>query len=77
MPKSAEMLTDYGDDDLTFFAQIYKNYDATAECLGDLRKHYPASRVVLRSDGDADPRLPTLAMRNDAEFRGESRLFGI
>jgi hypothetical protein len=77
MSKTAEILTNYRDKDLTFFAQVYKNYDATAECLGDLRKHYPASRVILRSDGDADPRFPTLAKRNDAEFRGESRLFGI
>jgi hypothetical protein len=77
MPKTAEILTNYRDKDLTFFAQVYKDYDATAECLRDLRKHYPASRVVLRSDGDSDPRLPTLAERNDAEFRGELRLFGI
>ena len=77
MPKTAEMLTNYRDEDLTFFAQVYKNYDAAAECLGDLRKHYPASRVILRSDGDSDPRFPTLAERNDAEFRSESRLFGI
>ena len=77
MPKTAEMLTNYRDEDLTFFAQVYKNYDAAAECLADLRKHYPASRVILRSDGDPDTRFPTLAERNDAEFRSESRLFGI
>ena len=77
MPKTAEMLTNYGDEDLTFFAQVYKNYDAAAECLGDLRKHYLASRVILRSDGDPDPRFPALAERNEAEFRGELRLFGI
>ena len=77
MSKTAEILTNYRDEALTFFAQIYKDYDATAECLTDLRKHYPASRVILRSDGDSDSRLPTLAERNDAEFHGESRLFGI
>jgi hypothetical protein len=77
MSKTAEMLTNYRDEDLTFFAQVYKNYDVAAECLGDLRKHYPASRLILRSDGDSDPRFPTLAERNDAEFRSESRLFGI
>ena len=77
MSKPAEILTDYGDEDLTFFAQVYKNYDAAAECLGDLRKHYPASRVILRSDGDTDPRFPTLAERNEAELHCESRLFGI
>lgn len=77
MSKTAEILTNYRDEDLTFFALTYKDYDATAECLTDLRKHYPGSRVILRSDGDPDPRLPILAKRHDADFRGESRLFGI
>jgi hypothetical protein len=77
MSKTAEILTDYGDEDLTFFALTYKDHDAAAECLADLRRHYPRSRVVLRSDGDPDPRLPILANRNDADFRGELRLFGI
>jgi hypothetical protein len=67
----------YRDDDLTFFALTYKNYDAAAECLRDVRTHYSASRVVLRSDGDGDPRLPVLAEHHNVEFRGESRLFGI
>jgi hypothetical protein len=77
MSKTADVLTNYCDEDLTFFALTYKNYDATAECLADLRKHYPSSRVILRSDGDPDPRFPILARRNEADFRGESRLFGI
>ncbi len=77
MSKTAETLTDYGDEDLTFFALAYKDYDAAAECLADLRKHYPRSRVILRSDGDTDPRLPTLAERYEVDFRCESRLFGI
>jgi len=77
MSKAADVLTTYRDNDLTFFALTYKNYDATAECLGDLRKHYPASRVILRSDGDPDRRLPILAQRNQVDFRGELRLFGI
>ena len=77
MSKTAEVLTNYCDDDLTFFALTYKNYDATALCLRDLRKHYPASRVILRSDGDPDPRFPILAEHNNVDFREESRLFGI
>jgi hypothetical protein len=67
----------YGDDDLTFFALTYKNYEAAAECLPDLRTHYAASRVILRSDGDPDPRLSTLAEQYNVDFRGESRLFEI
>jgi hypothetical protein len=77
MSQTAEVLSNYRDDNVTFFALTYKNYDATAECLGDLRKHYSTSRVILRSDGDSDPRFPILAKRNEVDFRGELRLFGI
>ena len=77
MSKASDVLTNYRDDDLTFFALVFQNYDATAECLRDLRRHYPASRVILRSDGDPDPRFPILARRNDVDFRAESRLFNI
>lgn len=77
MPKTADVLTNYGDEDLTFFAMTYKDHEATAECLADLRKHYSASRVILRSDGDPDPRFPILAKNYQADFHGESRLFGI
>lgn len=77
MSKTADVLTNYCDDDLTFFALTYKNYDATVECLRDLRKHYSRSRVILRSDGDSDPRFPILAKSNQVDFRGELRLFGI
>lgn len=77
MSKTAEILTNYRDEDLTFFALTYKNFEATRECLEDLRRHYPESRVILRSDGDQDPRLPFLAARHHIEFFGESRLFGI
>lgn len=72
-----DVLTSYCDQDLTFFALVYHDYDALADCLRDLRKYYPASRVILRSDGDSDPRLALLADRNDVDFRSESRLFAI
>jgi hypothetical protein len=77
MSKTTDVLTNYCDEDLTFFALTYKNYEATAECLTDLRKHYPGSRVILRSDGDPDRRFPILAKHHNADFRGELRLFGI
>lgn len=77
MSKTADVRANYRDEDLTFFALTYKNYKATAECLADLRKHYSTSRVILRSDGDPDPRLPLLAARNDVDFHAELRLFGI
>jgi hypothetical protein len=77
MSETADVLTNYCDEDLTFFLLTYKNYEATVECLRDLRKHYSASRVILRSDGDPDPRFPNLAERSKVDFRAESRLFGI
>jgi hypothetical protein len=48
-----------------------------AECLRDLRKHYSVSPVILRSDGDPDPRLPILAKQYKVDFHYEDRLFGI
>ena len=77
MSNASDVLTNYSDDDLTFFALVFRNYDATVECLKDLRRHYPASRVILRSDGDPDPRFPIFARQNEVDFRAESRLFTI
>jgi hypothetical protein len=77
MTETENLSTNYTDEDLTFFALVYKDYDATAACLKDLRKHYPSSRVILRSDGDEDPRFPLLARGHRVDFHGELRLFGI
>jgi hypothetical protein len=77
MIQAADLSTNYSEDDLTFFALVYKDFDATVACLKDLRKHYPSSRVVLRSDGDQDPRFPLLASGHRVEFRSELHLFGI
>ena len=77
MSKTTDVLTTYRDEDLTFFALTYKNYEATAECLADLRKQYSTSRVILRSDGDPDPRLPILAALYNVDFHEELRLFTI
>jgi hypothetical protein len=76
MTQAADSSINYSDNDLTFFALVYKDYDATAACLADLRKHYPSSRVILRSDGDQDARFPPLAGSHQVDFRRESRLFG-
>lgn len=69
--------TEFNDEDLTFFALTCRDHDAAAECLADLRKSYPASRVILRSDGDPDPRLPRLAETYRVDFHSELRLFNI
>lgn len=77
MTQAADLSINYADNDLTFFALVHKDYDATAVCLRDLRKHYPSSHVILRSDGDPDPRFPALAGRHKVDFHRELRLFGI
>lgn len=77
MTQPADLSANYSDDDLTFFVMVYKNYDATAACLKDLRQHYLSSHVILRSDGDQDPRFPQLASGYKVDFHGELRLFGI
>jgi hypothetical protein len=77
MTQAADLSTNYSDDDPTFFALVYQDYNATAACLKDLRKHYPSSHVILRSDGDQDPRFSHLASRHKVDFHGELRLFGI
>jgi hypothetical protein len=76
VPENLNMV-DYRDDDLCFFALAYRNYEATEECVRDLRRHYPTSRVILRSDGDLDPRFSVLARDNQIDFRQEQRLFEI
>lgn len=77
MTRAADLSGNYSDEDLTFFALVYKDYEAAAICLKDLRKHYPSSRVILRSDGDQDPRFPLLAISHQVNFHQESRLFEI
>ncbi|HEY6805369.1 MAG TPA: hypothetical protein VI306_17460 [Pyrinomonadaceae bacterium] len=76
MSETPDQLISYSDEDLTFFSLVYKNYDATVECLRDLRTHYPNSNVILRSDGDPDPRFTHLRQSN-LTFKLEPRLFPI
>ena len=70
-------ITDHGDDDLTFFVLAYRDYAAACECLRDLRHHYPRSRVILRTDGDSDPRFLSLTEAHRIELHQERRLFGV
>ena len=65
------------DEDLTFWISAYRDADLLGSCLASLRRHYPAARVVVRSDGDCDPRLAGLARLHGAAFRLEERLFPV
>ncbi len=75
--RAADVRMNHTDSDLTFFALAYKDYGDLRPCVRDLRRSYPTARVVLRSDGDPDPRFPLLARRYRADFLAESRLFGV
>lgn len=72
-----QRLTKYDDHDLTFHLQLYRDYDYATVCLKQLRKIYPASRVIMISDGDDDPRFPELAARHQAEYTAGERLYPI
>lgn len=72
-----EHLTQYDDGDLTFHLQVYRDYDYAAASLKHLRRIYPASRVIITSDGDDDPRYPALAARYQAEYTVGAKLYPI
>lgn len=62
---------------LMFFLQVFKEYEGADQCLERLRRHFPDARVVVRSDGDGDPRYEQLSGRYDLEYLCEERLFTI
>ena len=68
---------DYSDDDLTFFLLSYRDYERTETCLQRLRAHLPRARVVVRSDGDDDPRYLSLVRRFGVDYRPEPMLFPV
>ncbi len=64
-------------EDLTFFLNVYHDGDFLMGCLESLRKVYPESRLIVRSDGDLDPRICELAKTNGGEFEAGNRLYPI
>ncbi len=70
-----EWTTAYCDTDLTFFLLTYRDHEVADLCLRDLRAHFPDSRVVVRADGDPDPRNLIFSERYGADVRREGRLF--
>ncbi len=67
--------SDYADEDLTFFMVVFRNFELAEATLRELRGHFPSSRVVVRSDGDSDPRYCVLSRRYELDYRSEERLF--
>jgi len=69
--------TEYDDEDITFYLQVYRDAAEAEQCLRSLRRHYPRSRVIVISDGDDDRRHARLARRFGAEYTAGERLYGI
>lgn len=66
--------TDVRDERVTFYVQVYRDVDLARWCLGNFRKHWPVSRLLIISDGDDDPRWAELARDAAAEFHAGERL---
>ncbi len=67
----------YTDEDVTFFMGLYCDRGRAEGALSRLRAHFPNARVIVRSDGDKDPKNHELSERYDVEYREEERLFPI
>ena len=67
----------YTDEDITFFMGLYHDRARAEGALARLREHFPAARVIVRSDGDKDPKNRELSERFGVDYREEERLFPI
>ena len=47
--------------ELTFYLNAYQDSHLIPDCLIQLKKVYPHSRLIIRADGDPDPQLPEIA----------------
>ena len=65
------------DADISFWMSVYRDLDEAIVTLTQLRRHYPAARIMVRSDGDDDPRLDALAEALRLEVRRGRRLFTV
>ena len=66
---------DVSDEDVTFFINVYRDYALARRCLRRIRTHYPASRIVVVSDGDHEPRYLGLAAELNLAYSEGERLY--
>jgi len=62
-------------EDITFFLNVYRDFALARRCLLRVRAHYPASRIVVVSDGDHDPRYLALAAELNLAYSVGERLY--
>jgi len=71
------MTTQLTQTDLTFYLNVYHDLDLLPDCLDQLRTVYPQSHVIIRSDGDSDPDIATIARTYNSECYYGERLMVI
>jgi hypothetical protein len=72
-----EQAPNYTEQDITFFMGLYRDRLRAVGALARLRKYFPVARVIVRSDGDGDPKNRELAERFEVDYRDEERLYPI
>jgi len=63
-------MPNYSDEDITFFMGLYRDHERAEGALGRIREHFPDARVIVRSDGDRDPKNRKLAERYNTDVLG-------
>lgn len=71
------MKREHTDTDITFYMQVYKDYDRAYYALKCLRRCYPDSRVIVISDGDDDRRYEDFITLFNVEYIKGEKLFPI
>ena len=64
-------------EELTFYLNVYQDADELEICLKQLRQVYRNSRLVIRSDGDPDPKIDSIAKAYGGDCHYGERLMGI
>ena len=67
----------YSEADITFFMGLYRDRARADGALVRLREHFPEARVIVRSDGDPDPKNHELTKLFGVDYREEERLYPI
>lgn len=71
------LLEDFRDEDVVFHLEVYKGYYEISDWfLSNLRRSWPGSRILVVSDGDADPRHAEFRERHGAEVEYGEHLWG-
>ncbi|MEZ4433226.1 MAG: galactosyltransferase-related protein [bacterium] len=62
---------------ITFYLNVFRDAGLLDDCLSSIRAAYPDAPVLVRSDGDDDPRIATIADRHRARFVDDINRYGL